>query len=39
MVPIGHNAQFQKVAMYDECYKKRVIDEVWLRDKCIKVFH
>ena len=39
MVPRGYNAQFQKIAMYDECYKKKVIDEISLRNKCNKVFH
>jgi len=25
----GHNEQFQKGVMHDDCYKKKVIDERW----------
>jgi hypothetical protein len=35
---IKHSPYKKKGVMHDDCYKKKVIDEILLRDKCSKVF-
>jgi len=39
MVPKDHNAQFQKAMRHTAYYRKKTVDEIFLRDKCSKFVH